>query len=1622
MRKPLYLASFLVVLAFGVLNGQEFNYSDSWDKPGINLKYSGVDAVKLNFSMKGFRLEDFDLKGEAMKNIIFDEFFVPADEGMPNLPTASRMIAIPKGSVPRITITAMRDESIRDINIAPAPRLPLDNDPNPLVYEKDMRYYSKNAFFPAEPVMISEVSQLRGVDYVHVAFCPFRYNPVTKELRIIRDIKVEINFEGGTGHFGDDRLRSRWFDPILEDAFLNSESLPKMDYDARVRNLASSPTEETGAEYLIITPTSAPFLQWADSIRRWRVREGISTLVKTVTDVGGNTTTAIENYINNAYNTWTVPPAAVLLLGDYGTDGTINIISPIYNNYCASDNIYADVNGDHLPDIILARITANNATQLETMVSKGIKYERNPPTSAYFYSHPITALGWQTERWFQICSESVGGYFANVHGKTPVRINEIYSGTPGTVWSTATNTSTVVDYFGPNGQGYIPQYPNQLGGWTGGNATMINNAINTGSFLLQHRDHGMETGWGEPSYTNTNIDGLTNTDLTFIFSINCLTGKYNWSSECFTEKFHRYRYNNINSGALGVIGATEVSYSFVNDTYVWGMYDNMWPDFMPTYGTTPASRGLLPAFGNAAGKIYLSTSSWPYNTSNKEVTYHLFHHHGDAFLRLFSEVPQNLTVLHDPVLVAGSTTFTVTANAGSFICLTVNDQIIGTANGTGAPVQITIPAQVPPDQMRVTVTKQNYRRYSALVNIVPASGPYIVYNNATISDPAPNGNNNGMMDYAETNLLNVTLKNVGSQQATNVIATLSTTDPFITITDNTENFGVVDPNSTVTVPNAFTYSVANNIPDGRVVIFQLNIVSGANNWSSSFSITAHAPAFTIGNLTVQDNGPACNNDGILDPGETANLLIQVTNSGTSAVSNVIGVLSVVGGSSPYLTINNNSSVINPLNAGASGNAVFSVTANPTTPLGTPVNLNFNVSGGASGQYSASSTKQVVIGLIPTFVMSNTTVNTCTGNFYDSGGETGTYQNNENYTMTFNPGTSGNKVKAQFLSFETESGYDYLYIYDGPSTASPQVSGSPFHGTTSPGTIIASNTNTSGALTFRFTSDGSITKQGWKAAISCESTGPVPTINFTASQTIICENNSVNFTDNSTNNPTSWSWSFPGGTPSSSTQQNPSVTYTTTGTYDVSLTASNQYGSGSLTKTSYITVNPVPGVPGTPTGNSQLCQGSSPTSYTTTGTPAALNYVWSLEPASAGTISGNGIVATITWNSSFIGTASLKVKGTNNCGEGPWSAPLNINVDIAPLQPNQPSGPDYICQDSPNTEYLTDPVVGATSYEWAVEPANAGNITGVWTMGVVDWDPAFSGAAQIKVKAINSCGVSNWSVARAVTVEALPTAFNTTGGGNLCPGGTGLPVTLNGSQLNVNYTLYLDGVSTGTTLPGTGNVLTFNNLTQPGTYTIMGVSLNGCQNSMNGSAQIVLLELAGQAGTPTGPSYIYIPLTPVSEYLTSGASNATSYEWNLEPSNAGTIAGNGTVASVSWNTLFMGQALLKVRGLNECGPGPYSEALNITLDNNVGVSGATSQTLRIYPNPVSKVLTVTLPDTKGQAIVCLLNAPGEKVWEALHDFSDSGSFTIDVSGIASGTYLIKIETETQTWQQKVVILH
>jgi hypothetical protein len=505
----------------------------------------------------------------------------------------------------------------------------------------------------------------------------------------------------------------------------------------------------------------------------------------------------------------------------------------------------------------------------------------------------VIAGGWQTERWFILCTEICLGYQANVLGKNPVREYAIYSGTPGSVWSTNTNTSMLVNYFGPNGLGYIPATPGHLTDW-GGNATRLNNDINSGAYMLLHRDHGLETGWGEPHYRNTDLGGLSNDMYPFVFTINCLTGKYNWSGECFAEAFHR-----MGHGALGLTAPSEVSYSFVNDTFIFGLMDGMWPEFMPDYGPeppyTPFATDLSPAFGMANGKYFLQASNWPYNPQNKDETHHLFHHHGDAFLRMYSEVPQALTVSHDGMLLVGMSTFRIQADAGALIGLTVDGEIIGTAEATGSSQDIPITPQTVPGDLRITVTKANYYRHDETVPIIPPSGPYLVFETVVVHDEG--GDNDGIIDAGETVELEITLENVGTVGTTGVTGELSSADPHVTITTSTSAYPDIPSGGFGTNVQRFVVEVAGDMPDEHTIDFALDAQAAQGQWQCFFDLPGQAPVLEAGGCDVDDS--LGNGDGGADPGEIVTLDFGLDNVGHSATTALTGMLSTAN---PYVEI------------------------------------------------------------------------------------------------------------------------------------------------------------------------------------------------------------------------------------------------------------------------------------------------------------------------------------------------------------------------------------------------------------------------------------------------------------------------------------------------------------------------------------------------------------------------------------------------------------------------------------------------------------------------------------------------------------------------------------------------
>ena len=161
-------------------------------------------------------------------------------------------------------------------------------------------------------------------------------------------------------------------------------------------------------------------------------------------------------------------------------------------------------------------------------------------------------------------------------------------------------------------------------------------------------------------------------------------------------------------------------------------------------------------------------------------------------------------------------------------------------------------------------------------------------------------------------------------------------------------------------------------------------------------------------------------------------------------------------------------------------------------LQNPIGIVYNSAGTYSiklvvsdGVFTDSLTKIDYISVNEEYLITNGSVTTCSGVFYDSGGQLEDYSDNEIFEMTFNPSSTNGKIKVEFIQFNVEyqssCNYDWLRIFDGPDDSSPLIG--TYCGTNSPGVITS--THESGALTFIFLSDASVIAPGWEAVISCE---------------------------------------------------------------------------------------------------------------------------------------------------------------------------------------------------------------------------------------------------------------------------------------------------------------------------------------------------------------------------------------------------------------------------------------------------------------------------------------------------------------------------------------------------------
>ncbi|MCB0849566.1 MAG: PKD domain-containing protein, partial [Bacteroidetes bacterium] len=258
-------------------------------------------------------------------------------------------------------------------------------------------------------------------------------------------------------------------------------------------------------------------------------------------------------------------------------------------------------------------------------------------------------------------------------------------------------------------------------------------------------------------------------------------------------------------------------------------------------------------------------------------------------------------------------------------------------------------------------------------------------------------------------------------------------------------------------------------------------------------------------------------------------------------------------------------------------------------------------------------------------------------------------------FTGTPLTGCNTLNVTFTDASLNTPTSWTWSFPGgvPNTFSGATPPAIFYGAPGSYSVTLTVSNAFGS--------NSITKTNYVTVNNC----PAPTADFTASPLTICEGSSVQFVDMSSDSPTSWSWTFPGGTPGTSTAQNPLITYSTGGVYNVTLTATNAYGNNTITKNNYITVNVCPPAPvaafsATPT---TLCAGGT-VAFTDLSTNSPTSWSWTFTGGTP--LSSVAQNPTITYNTP--GTYAVTLTATNSGGSNTvtMSGYITVNLCSAPV--------------------------------------------------------------------------------------------------------------------------------------------------------------------------------------------------------------------------------------------------------------------------------------------------------------------------------------------------------------------
>jgi PKD repeat protein len=565
----------------------------------------------------------------------------------------------------------------------------------------------------------------------------------------------------------------------------------------------------------------------------------------------------------------------------------------------------------------------------------------------------------------------------------------------------------------------------------------------------------------------------------------------------------------------------------------------------------------------------------------------------------------------------------------------------------------------------------------------------------------------------------------------------------------------------------------------------------------------------------------------------------------------------------------------------------------------------------------------------------------------------------------------------------------------------------------------------------------------------------PSANFTAGNTSGCGPLQVIFENTSSENATSWFWTFEGGEPATSTDENPTVIYLNPGTYDVTLVVTGSGGSDTLVRADYITVE------GAPSGSFTYSQVQNSVSFTNT-TAGATTYTWTFGDGN----SSNEANPTHTYAADGIYTVILAA--TNDCGTTFVEQTVTIvTVPVAAFTFNGAIGcsPFIVLFDNTSSD-------NATSIEWTFEGGTPA--TSTEENPLVTWDAP--GVYTVTLVASNSAGSS--TATASITVTGGPTAGFTSQT-------AGLSVIFNNSSQNGGT--YDWDFGDGTTSQEENPTHTY---AATGTYTVVLTAYNECGTNtftqvvtIEGSAPLVSFSSDAQkgcagvtiqftdqsAGDPTAWQWIFEGGTPATSneqnpsvtYTTPGVYPVTLQATNIYGSSTSTQPGYVTIIGApvagfdysavlgtisftstsqgadaySWNFgdgttsneaspvhtySTSGSYTVTLTVTNDCGAATLEQTINVIT---VGVQDVPwLRDFEVYPNPGAGLFTVELiGEPQRELEVALYNALGQRLRSEVVDFS-SGSLTkvLDYSSLPSAGYTLRITGAGASQNVRLVI--